>query len=82
MAIGHVVVYFARAGHAFSAGIKCRHCRSSIVFIVSTFGVGNDSNMWVRYVGITFWGDYSFYLKMCVSYMFYVVWELEGRKKL
>ena len=23
---GHVVVYFARAAHAFSAGIKCLHC--------------------------------------------------------
>ena len=26
MAIGRAVVYSARAAHAFSAGIKCRHC--------------------------------------------------------
>ena len=26
VAIGHVVVYFARSAHAFSAGIKCQHC--------------------------------------------------------
>ena len=26
MAIRRAVVYFARAAHAFSAGIKCRHC--------------------------------------------------------
>ena len=28
VAIGHAVVYYARGAHAFSAGIKCRHCRS------------------------------------------------------
>ena len=28
VAIGHTVVYHARAAHAFSAGIKCRNCRS------------------------------------------------------
>ena len=27
VAIGHAVVYHARAAHAFSAGNKCRHCR-------------------------------------------------------
>ena len=27
MAIGNAVVYFARAAHAFSAGIKYRYCR-------------------------------------------------------
>ena len=27
VAIGRAVVYYARAAHAFSAGIKCRHCR-------------------------------------------------------
>ena len=26
VAIGYVVVYYARAAHALSAGIKCRHC--------------------------------------------------------
>ena len=26
MAIGRAVVYYARAAHIFSAGIKCRHC--------------------------------------------------------
>ena len=26
VAIGHAVVYHARAAHAFRAGIKCRHC--------------------------------------------------------
>ena len=26
VAIGHTVVCYARAAHAFSAGIKCRHC--------------------------------------------------------
>ena len=26
MAIGHVDVYYTEAVHAFSAGIKCRHC--------------------------------------------------------
>ena len=26
VAIGHAVVYFAQTAHAFSAGIKCRHC--------------------------------------------------------
>ena len=26
MAIGRTVVYSARAAHALSAGIKCRHC--------------------------------------------------------
>ena len=29
VAIGHAVVYFAQATHAFSAGIKCRHCITS-----------------------------------------------------
>ena len=28
VAIGRVFVYYARAARAFSAGIKCRHCRS------------------------------------------------------
>ena len=28
VAIGHAVVYYARAAHAFSAGIKCRQCIS------------------------------------------------------
>ena len=28
MAIGHAVVYYARAAHAFNAGIKWQHCRS------------------------------------------------------
>ena len=27
LAIGRAVVYHARAAHAFSAGIRCRHCR-------------------------------------------------------
>ena len=27
VAIGRVVVYYAKKAHAFSAGIKCRHCR-------------------------------------------------------
>ena len=27
VAIGHAVVYYARYAHAFSAGIKCRHCK-------------------------------------------------------
>ena len=27
VAIGRAVVYYARAAHTFSAGIKCRHCR-------------------------------------------------------
>ena len=26
VAIGRAVVYYARAAHTFSAGIKCRHC--------------------------------------------------------
>ena len=29
VAIGHAVVFFPRAAHALSAGIKCRHCMSS-----------------------------------------------------
>ena len=29
VAIGRAVVYYARAAHAFSAGIKCRHCKCS-----------------------------------------------------
>ena len=29
-AIGCAVVYSARAGHVFSAGIKCQHCISRI----------------------------------------------------
>ena len=29
LAIGRAVLYYARLAHAFSAGIKCRHCRSS-----------------------------------------------------
>ena len=29
VAIGRAVVYHARAAHAFSAGIKCRHCSPS-----------------------------------------------------
>ena len=28
MAIGCVVVHYAGAAHAYSAGIKCRHCTS------------------------------------------------------
>ena len=30
VAIGHAVAYFAQAAHAFSAGIKCRHCSPSL----------------------------------------------------
>ena len=26
MAIGHAVVHYAQAAHAFSAGIECWHC--------------------------------------------------------
>ena len=29
LAIGHTVVYYARAAHTFSARIKCRHCTFS-----------------------------------------------------
>ena len=39
MAIGRAVIYSARAAHAFSAGIKCRHCisRKNGVFACSWF---------------------------------------------
>ena len=30
VAIGHAVAYFPQAAHAFSAGIKCRHCTKHI----------------------------------------------------
>ena len=33
LAIGRAVVYFAWVAHAFSAGIKCGHCRSTAFFI-------------------------------------------------
>ena len=33
MVIRHAVVYFARAFHAFSAGIKCPHCMVSSVLL-------------------------------------------------
>ena len=33
VAIGHTVVYYARAAHTFSAGINCRH-RNIVVIIV------------------------------------------------
>ena len=38
-AIGRAVVYFAWDAHAFSAGIKCRHCMSLIQYSygLSTF---------------------------------------------
>ena len=29
VAIGRAVLYYARTAHAYSAGIKCRHCMSS-----------------------------------------------------
>ena len=32
VAIGRAVVYYARAAHAFSAGIKCRHCSYGMPF--------------------------------------------------
>ena len=30
VAIGRAVVYYARAAHTFSAGIKCRHCITNV----------------------------------------------------
>ena len=30
VAIGHAVVYFAQTALAFSAGIKCRHCKTYV----------------------------------------------------
>ena len=38
LSIGRWVVYYARATYAFRAGIKCRHCTSSIInCILATF---------------------------------------------
>ena len=31
VAIGHAVVYYAQTAHAFSAGIKCRHCTCTVL---------------------------------------------------
>ena len=37
VAIGHMIVYFARAGHTFSVGIRCRHCTlTSTCYICSS----------------------------------------------
>ena len=35
VALGRVVVYFAKADHALSAGIKCRHCTYAQAFTIS-----------------------------------------------
>ena len=42
VAIGRVVVYYARASHSFSAGIKCRHC-SYIEWILCFMNVTDHS---------------------------------------
>ena len=34
LAIGRAVLYYARATHAFNAGIKCRHCRNDFTLPV------------------------------------------------
>ena len=43
VATRHAVVYHARTAHAFSAGIKCRHCSPSIsVGYISMEGQGGQ----------------------------------------
>ena len=49
MAIGRAVVYYARAAHAFSAGIKCRHCSDfGIPYLGLGLGLGIRSRVRVR----------------------------------
>ena len=43
MAIGHVVVFYARAAHAFSAGIKYWHCIIQSESFVSITGCTGSS---------------------------------------
>ena len=38
IAIGRAVVYYARAAHSFSAGIKCRHCRIPLEHSITVDG--------------------------------------------
>ena len=40
VAIGHAVVYHDRAAHAFSSGIKCRHCIPVLPVTPGTRGTG------------------------------------------
>ena len=37
VSMGHAVVYYVRAAHAFSAGIKCRHCRIQLIIFPHIF---------------------------------------------
>ena len=37
MVIGRAVVYYPRAAHTFSAGIKCRHCMCVVCLSASAF---------------------------------------------
>ena len=46
VAIGRAVVYYARATHTFSAGIKCRHC--TIQSIRNTFN--NDTYEPIQFI--------------------------------
>ena len=52
VAIGRVVVYYARATHAFSAGIKCRHSRCCFmgVSIACEVSVMCDGFWWILVV--------------------------------
>ena len=69
VAIGHAVVYFARAANTLSAGIKCRHCRLVLISSVSliepnkkhAFNVNNVIGMYISYVYV---------LDMPITYLF------------
>ena len=51
VAIGHVVVYYARSAHRFSARIKCRHCKIPSFLLLFKEAVESDVMViqaWVR----------------------------------
>ena len=46
--IGHAVVCFARAAHAFSAGIKCPHCMcvACVLFVIHQLKPRKGHTLW------------------------------------
>ena len=48
VAIGHTVMYKARATHTFCAGIKCRHCISMISLEPEHFWKLSEGEMFIR----------------------------------
>ena len=56
--IGRAVVYYARTAYAFSAGIKCRHCRCRVF----SYFCNNRDNHWASFLHLQKKHDSIIYL--------------------